>query len=98
MKKIVLKGSTDDDFCSIGVDGTDAGEGNVVGWVEKGGKGEVCSGKEEKGVYDNIGSIEETRTGWEGKDEDGERSCMSRRRSLFAIEGKEMEDIESRED
>jgi hypothetical protein len=109
VKKIVLEGSTDDDFGGIGVDGTNTREGDVGGWVEEGRKGEVCSGEEEKRVYEYIGGIEDTRVGWEGKGENGEGSCLSGRvKFLFAtnnynrrgkeIESKEMEEIETRED
>jgi len=107
VKKIVLEGSTDDDFGGIGVDGTDTGEGDVGGWVNEGRKGEVCSGQKEKGVYEYIGDIEDTRMGWEGKGEDGEGSWLAGRVFfLFAtnnynrrreeIESKEMDEIETR--
>jgi hypothetical protein len=114
VKKVVLEGSTDDKFGGIGVDGADTGEGDVVGWVDEGRKGEVCSGEEEKRVYEYIGSIEDARVSWEGKDEDGEGSVRlfpfvsimflfvfisnRRRRRREEIESKEMEEIETGQD
>jgi hypothetical protein len=96
VERVVLKGCADENLCGIWIDGSNAGEGDIVGGVKEWGKGQVCGSKEEKRVYQDIGSIEGTRAGWEGQNEDSERESGSSTDRWNEIESEDMEQVESR--